>query len=203
MHASDRYLKTGTIEDLRKEEDSAGYARRLAHGVIGRGMNDYDKIFSILELRRLPFLDLHRGWHERHGGSARLRPLPAREDRPAFFRVEFRLTRPSGLQSSFRRRTWAPANFPSPGCKANASQWLVWSPWLVRAAICGTSEGASHFQDQSRNRSQSGSKKAPLTSCRNWTRPCSDRHRHRHSLDGGGAANVVRHLQAPVLTSLT
>jgi sugar phosphate isomerase/epimerase len=48
MHASDRYLKTGTIEDLRKEEDSIGYASRLSHGVIGKGMNDYDKIFSIL-----------------------------------------------------------------------------------------------------------------------------------------------------------
>jgi len=48
MHASDRYLKTGTIEDLRREEDSVGYASRLAHGVIGRGLNDYDRIFSIL-----------------------------------------------------------------------------------------------------------------------------------------------------------
>lgn len=48
MHASDRYLKTGTLEDLKKEEDSVGYASRLAHGVIGRGMNDYDKIFSTL-----------------------------------------------------------------------------------------------------------------------------------------------------------
>ncbi len=48
MHASDRYLKHGTIEDLRREEDSVGYAARLSHGVIGRGMNDYDKIFSIL-----------------------------------------------------------------------------------------------------------------------------------------------------------
>ncbi len=48
MHASDRYLKEGTIDDLRREEDSVGYARRLAHGVIGRGMNDYDKIFATL-----------------------------------------------------------------------------------------------------------------------------------------------------------
>jgi sugar phosphate isomerase/epimerase len=48
MHASDRYLKGGTIEDLRKEEDSVGYASRLSHGVIGKGMNDYDKIFSML-----------------------------------------------------------------------------------------------------------------------------------------------------------
>ena len=48
MHASDRYLKSGTLEDLRREENAAGYAARLAHGVIGKGMNDYDKIFSIL-----------------------------------------------------------------------------------------------------------------------------------------------------------
>ena len=48
MHASDRYLKSGTIEDLRKEEDSVGYASRLSHGVIGKGLNDYDNIFSTL-----------------------------------------------------------------------------------------------------------------------------------------------------------
>jgi sugar phosphate isomerase/epimerase len=49
MHASDRYLATGTIEDLRKEEDSVGYAKRLKHGEIGKGMNDYDAIFSTLK----------------------------------------------------------------------------------------------------------------------------------------------------------
>ena len=48
MHASDRYLTSGTIEDLRKEEDSVGYARRLSHGEIGKGLNDYDAIFSTL-----------------------------------------------------------------------------------------------------------------------------------------------------------
>jgi sugar phosphate isomerase/epimerase len=48
MHASDRYLKTGTLEDLRREENSAGYAARLAHGIIGRGLNDYDRILSTL-----------------------------------------------------------------------------------------------------------------------------------------------------------
>jgi sugar phosphate isomerase/epimerase len=48
MHASDRYLAEGTIDDLRKEEDSVGYAKRLRHGVIGRGLNDYDAIFSTL-----------------------------------------------------------------------------------------------------------------------------------------------------------
>lgn len=48
MHASDRYLKSGTMEDLRREENEEGYASRLSHGVIGEGLNDYDRIFSIL-----------------------------------------------------------------------------------------------------------------------------------------------------------
>lgn len=48
MHASDRYLIEGTIEDLRREEDSVGYAKRLRHGEIGKGLNDYDAIFSEL-----------------------------------------------------------------------------------------------------------------------------------------------------------
>jgi sugar phosphate isomerase/epimerase len=38
---------------LRREEDTAGYARRLRHGVIGKGLNDYDAIFS--ELRSVGF----------------------------------------------------------------------------------------------------------------------------------------------------
>jgi sugar phosphate isomerase/epimerase len=49
MHASDRFLLHGAIEDLRKEENSTGYASCLSHGVIGKGMNDYDKIFSVLQ----------------------------------------------------------------------------------------------------------------------------------------------------------
>src|SRR3984893_10323466 len=48
MHASDRYLNSGTLEDLRREEDVIGYAGRLSHGVIGKGLNDYDHIFLIL-----------------------------------------------------------------------------------------------------------------------------------------------------------
>jgi sugar phosphate isomerase/epimerase len=49
MHASDRYLKEGTIEDLRKEEGGAlGYAKRLSHGEVGKGLNDYDAIFTEL-----------------------------------------------------------------------------------------------------------------------------------------------------------
>lgn len=49
MHASDRYLISGTLADLRCEEQNAlGYASRLRHGVIGEGLNDYDAIFSTL-----------------------------------------------------------------------------------------------------------------------------------------------------------
>jgi sugar phosphate isomerase/epimerase len=54
MHASDRYLKEGTIEDLHKEESGVkGYAARLSHGEIGKGLNDYDVIFT--ELRKVGF----------------------------------------------------------------------------------------------------------------------------------------------------
>jgi sugar phosphate isomerase/epimerase len=57
MHASDRYLKEGTLEDLRREEGgAAGYAKRLSHGEIGKGLNDYDAIFT--ELVRVGF----NGW---------------------------------------------------------------------------------------------------------------------------------------------
>ncbi len=54
MHASDRTLIEGTLEDLRREEGGAeGYAKRLRHGEIGKGLNDYDTIFS--ELRGVGF----------------------------------------------------------------------------------------------------------------------------------------------------
>jgi sugar phosphate isomerase/epimerase len=48
MHASDRYLASGTLEDLKQHEGSMGYAKGLKHGVIGKGLNDYDAIFSTL-----------------------------------------------------------------------------------------------------------------------------------------------------------
>jgi sugar phosphate isomerase/epimerase len=50
MHASDRYLEGGTVSDLRRQaaDPVHGYARILKHGVIGRGFNDYDRIFKTL-----------------------------------------------------------------------------------------------------------------------------------------------------------
>jgi sugar phosphate isomerase/epimerase len=57
MHASDRFLLYGSLEDLRNEEGgAAGYAKRLSHGEIGKGLNDYDAIFT--ELKRVGF----NGW---------------------------------------------------------------------------------------------------------------------------------------------
>jgi sugar phosphate isomerase/epimerase len=57
MHASDRYLVRGSIEDLRRQESgSEGYASILRHGEIGQGLNDYDAIFA--ELKKQGF----NGW---------------------------------------------------------------------------------------------------------------------------------------------
>ncbi len=50
MQASDRYLEGGTIADLRTRaaDPEHGYAKMVRHGVIGRGLNDYDRIFGAL-----------------------------------------------------------------------------------------------------------------------------------------------------------
>ena len=49
MHASDRYLAEGTtFDDLRQADGTMGYSPNLRHGVTGKGLNDYDAIFSIL-----------------------------------------------------------------------------------------------------------------------------------------------------------
>jgi sugar phosphate isomerase/epimerase len=49
MHASDRYLVPGaSLDDLRQSDGTLGYSPSLRHGVTGKGLNDYDAIFSIL-----------------------------------------------------------------------------------------------------------------------------------------------------------
>ncbi|MBS4195707.1 sugar phosphate isomerase/epimerase family protein [Lederbergia citri] len=49
MHASDRYLTEGySLDDIQKYVKE-GYSDALSHGVIGKGLNDYHKIFSILK----------------------------------------------------------------------------------------------------------------------------------------------------------
>jgi sugar phosphate isomerase/epimerase len=49
MHASDRFLEPGhSLDELRQADGTLGYSPLLRHGVIGRGLNDYHKIFSLL-----------------------------------------------------------------------------------------------------------------------------------------------------------
>lgn len=62
MHASDRYLKEGYTLDALKHYTLQGYSEALAHGVIGRGMNDYDRIFSTLrEVRFRNWISIEDG----------------------------------------------------------------------------------------------------------------------------------------------
>ncbi|MFK7847334.1 MAG: sugar phosphate isomerase/epimerase family protein [Rhodothermales bacterium] len=51
MHASDRFLEGGTLEDLMDSDKypQEGYASILQHGIVGQGMNDYDQIFTMLK----------------------------------------------------------------------------------------------------------------------------------------------------------
>lgn len=49
MHASDRWLAPGaTIEELRQSDGTIGYSDKLRHGEVGKGMIDYDAIFTRL-----------------------------------------------------------------------------------------------------------------------------------------------------------
>jgi sugar phosphate isomerase/epimerase len=86
MHASDRYLIEGTIDDLRREETSVGYAKRLRHGVIGRGLNDYDAIFR--ELKSAGF----NGWISIEDGENGIDEL---RDSVAFLRSKIALYWPT------------------------------------------------------------------------------------------------------------
>ncbi len=57
MHASDRYLEPGaTLDELRSSDGTIGYFSKLKHGVTGKGLNDYDRIFGILAQAG------YRGW---------------------------------------------------------------------------------------------------------------------------------------------
>lgn len=49
MQASDRYLEDGhSLAEMREADGTLGYSPHLKHGVVGRGLNDYDEIFRIL-----------------------------------------------------------------------------------------------------------------------------------------------------------
>lgn len=65
MHASDRFLVSGTLDDLRKTDADGkpGYASNLRHGVIGEGLIDYESIFQILQAHRF------QGWISIENGN--------------------------------------------------------------------------------------------------------------------------------------
>ena len=69
MHASDRYLVSGTLDDLRQSDGTLGYSPNLRHGVIGQGLIDYDRIFSTLAAHGF------RGWISIEDGEAGMEPL--------------------------------------------------------------------------------------------------------------------------------
>jgi sugar phosphate isomerase/epimerase len=50
MQASDRYLEGGSIADLKTYavDPMHGYAKIVKHGIIGNGLNDYDRIFGAM-----------------------------------------------------------------------------------------------------------------------------------------------------------
>ena len=49
MHASDRWLSdSATLEDLRQSDGTLGYSPKLQHGVVGKGLNDYPAMFTLL-----------------------------------------------------------------------------------------------------------------------------------------------------------
>jgi len=49
MQASDRFLVPGaTLQGLQQSDGTIGYSPDLQHGVIGKGLNDYPRIFATL-----------------------------------------------------------------------------------------------------------------------------------------------------------
>jgi sugar phosphate isomerase/epimerase len=49
MQASDRYLRgNARLQDMKQSDGTLGYSADLCHGEIGKGLNDYDAIFTIL-----------------------------------------------------------------------------------------------------------------------------------------------------------
>ncbi len=63
MHASDRFLEPGaSLDDLRQADGTLGYSPKLRHGEIGKGLNDYPRIFAILrEIRYDGWITVENG----------------------------------------------------------------------------------------------------------------------------------------------
>jgi sugar phosphate isomerase/epimerase len=97
MHASDRYLIEGTLDDLRREEDQRSYAPRLRHGTIGQGLNDYDAIFASLNAAGFD------GWISIEDGVDGLAQL---QESVLFLRNKMAKYWPAGHEKGAREKTY-------------------------------------------------------------------------------------------------
>jgi sugar phosphate isomerase/epimerase len=63
MHASDRFLEPGaSLDELRQADGTIGYSPKLRHGEIGKGLNPYHTIFTILrEIRYDGWISIEDG----------------------------------------------------------------------------------------------------------------------------------------------
>jgi len=63
MHASDRFLEPGaSLDELRQADGTLGYSPKLRHGEIGKGLNQYHTIFTILrEIRYDGWISIEDG----------------------------------------------------------------------------------------------------------------------------------------------
>lgn len=80
MHASDRFLVSGTLDDLRQADGTLGYSPNLRHGIIGQGMIDYDRLCKTLSDAGF------NGWISIEDGEAGMDPL---RESVAFLRKKF------------------------------------------------------------------------------------------------------------------
>ncbi len=69
MHASDRFLAAGTLDDLRQADGTLGYSPNLRHGIIGQGLINYDRVFGMLAAHGFD------GWISIEDGEAGMEPL--------------------------------------------------------------------------------------------------------------------------------
>jgi sugar phosphate isomerase/epimerase len=89
MHASDRYLEPGaTLDELRQTDGTIGYFAKLKHGVTGRGLNDYDRIFALLKSAN------YQGWISIEDGMNGMEEMKASIDFLKMMRAKYFMEKP-------------------------------------------------------------------------------------------------------------
>ena len=111
MHASDRYLAEGTIEDLRKEEDSVGYAKPLAARRNRQGPERLRCDLLDPQRRRFRRLDQHRGRRRRDRPVEAQRAVLEEEGRPVLASIIPAKRLDCHSEERQRRRIWPRSRF--------------------------------------------------------------------------------------------